>query len=115
VPFKSNKSTKDPKTGDYTPTLHYLFEKQSEIQYLDSKNDYECPFCNKDVYDTPEDQKPERDWDEPEFVLTEALQRTIMLDIPENLIVNLKRQKIKSRYPSKDHTNVIVSSQLYLD
>jgi hypothetical protein len=27
VPFKSNKSTKDPKTGEYSPTLHYLFSK----------------------------------------------------------------------------------------
>jgi hypothetical protein len=36
----------------------------------------------------PED-RPERDWDEPEFKLSEAIQRTVMLDIPENLIINL--------------------------
>jgi len=46
---------------------------------------------------------------------SEFVQRTLLFDIPETLVINLKRYTCKNRSFLKDHTRLQIKKILYLD
>ena len=50
-----------------------------------------------------------------ELLDTEAIQRTLFLDLPLNLVLNVKRYQMKGPFMEKDHQPIKIKQELYLD
>lgn len=114
------------KSEQEQPSLHSLMQNYSQIEHLNTPDCfYECPKCNstareEQVKNDLKSQKgktePLRDeWKRIRTIKTPAIMRTMLFDIPENLLINLKRYNCMSRYTNKIQGLLEYESTIYLD
>ena len=85
----------------------------------------ECEHCNREpkakFYKLKEQilkgEVSKSSWEGEKYVpmYTEFIRRDLILDLPENLVITLKRYQAVMRVPSKLHTPVKLEESLWLD